>query len=315
MYIMERLQDSIVKKEVNTTVPLLIPDEDRKRRSDMGNKMAQTYTTTAAKKRKETKKEKLLADADVRRWYTNIARGSPLTAEVRLRRISSFCETNDITPAKLARLGLRNLKKATDLIEDHVSWMEQKRYSPGYIDTTLTAVKSWLRHFDVDIRRKIKVRYSDATPTLEGERVPNKMEIIEVFNRASLRTAAMIALVSKAGTRLQVLGNHDATDGLTLADMPDVTIQDFTATCQRHPCMIRIRKTLSKTRHQYFTFLTENGVQKILAYLNDRIARGEKIGPDSAVISPDARAYRSTNTGKNFLSTAKISNEIGRAHV
>lgn len=76
--------------------------------------------------------------------------------------------------------------------------------------------------------------------------------------------------------------------------------------------MVVVRKTLSKTGHQYYTFLTENGTNKILAYLNDRLAKGEMLGPESAVIAPDARykTYRGTNRGKKFLPTAKISKDI-----
>ncbi|MEM2159755.1 MAG: hypothetical protein QXN55_02230 [Candidatus Nitrosotenuis sp.] len=300
---------------VNTANSITIPDEDRNEvmRSDEGNKMTQTQDYIAtAKKRKETKKERLLSDPDLRRWYTNVARGSPLTAEVRLRRISHFCEVNNTTPAKFADLAIKNLRAATDLIQDHISWMEQKNHAPGYVDSTLSAIKSWLGHFEVEIKRNIKIRYSDSTPTLEGERVPTKEEIIEVFNRAPLRTAAIIALISKSGLRLQVLGNHNATDGLTLADMPDIIIQDSKATCQKDPCIITVRKTLSKARHQYFTFLTRDGVDKLLSYLNDRLARGEILGPDSAVIAPDAgyKTYRGTNTDKRFLPTAKISKDI-----
>lgn len=302
-------------QSVNNTNSLTISDEDRNEvmRSDEGNKMTPTqrYITTA-KKRKETKKEKLLSDPDIRRWYTNVARGSPLTADMRLRRISHFCEINNITPDKFAELGLKNLRAATDLIEDHISWMEQKNHSPGYMDSTFTALKSWLHHFDIEIKRNIRIRYYDRTPTLEGERVPNREEITEIFNRTTLRTAAIIALLSKAGLRLQVLGNHDATDGLTLADMPDIAIQDTKAVCLKNPCMVVVRRTLSKARHQYFTFLTENGTKKILAYLNDRLARGEKLEPESAVIAPNTnyKTYRGTNTNKKFLPTAKISKDI-----
>lgn len=112
-----------------------------------------------------------------------------------------------------------------------------------------------------------------------------------------------------------MLGNHDATDGLTLSDIPDIVIQDSRATCQKTPCMITVRKTLSKTRHQYFTFLTRDGVDKILAYLNDRLARNEVLGPDSALIAPDTsyKTYRGTNTGKRFLPTANISKYIREA--
>lgn len=300
---------------VNTANSLIIPDEDRNDslRSDEGNKMThRQHNITIAKQRKQTKKEKLLENPDLRRWYTNIARGSPLTSDMRLRRISHFCETNNTTPAKFAQLALNDLRAATDLIEDHISWMEQKNHSPGYIDSTYTALKSWLRHFDIEIKRNIKIRYYDRTPTLESERVPNKEEITEIFNRATLRTAAIIALVSKAGLRLQVLGNYNATDGLTLADIPDITIQDSKAVCLKSPCIIVVRRTLSKARHQYFTFLTENGTKKILAYLNDRLAKGETLGPESAVISPNTeyKTYRGINTDKKFLPTGKISKDI-----
>ncbi|MGC1708647.1 MAG: hypothetical protein WA799_02440 [Nitrosotalea sp.] len=311
---MSELDSPIPMKEVNTVKSLAIPDEDRKAvRSDVGNKMTKKlHYITTAKQRTQTKKEKLLADPDLRRWHANVARGSPLTADVRLRRISHFCEVRNITPSQFAELGLKDLRKVSDLIEDHISWMEEQNHSPGYIDSTLTSLKSWLGHFEIEIRRNIKIRYSDRTPTLEGERVPNQEETREIFNRAPLRTAAMIALISKSGLRLQVLGNHNATDGLVLADMPDIAIQDSKAVCLTSPPMVTVRRTLSKARHQYFTFLTENGTHKILAYLNDRLARGETLTPDSALIAPDTsyRVHRGNNTGKKFLPTSKISHDI-----
>ena len=76
-------------KRVNTANSLVVPDEDRNEvmRSDYGKKMTeQTHQTTA--KHRRTKKEQLLANPDIKRWYDNLARGSPLTAEVRLDRKS-----------------------------------------------------------------------------------------------------------------------------------------------------------------------------------------------------------------------------------
>jgi hypothetical protein len=231
---------------------------------------------------------------------------------MRLRRLSYFCEVNKTTPIKFAELGLKDLRAVTDLIQDHISWMEEKKHAPGYIDSTLTALKSWLRHFDIEIRRNVKIRYADSTPTLEGERVPNQEEIIEIFNRSSLRTAVVTAMISKAGLRLQVLGNHDTTDGLTLGDMSDIAIKGTTATCLRSPSMIVVRRTLSKARHQYYTFLTENGTHKLIAYLNERLAGDEQLGPESPVIAPNTsyKINRGNNVGKKFLPTRKISDDI-----
>ena len=302
-------------KRVNTIKPLAIADEDHRAvRSDVGNKMTeQLRQKTTAKK--QTKKEQLLADPDLRRWFDNIARGSPLTADVRLRRISYFCEVDILTPMQLADLAIRDLRAVTDLIQDHITWMEEQNKSPGYIESTVTAIKSWLRHFDVEIKRRIKINESESTPTLEHERVPNESEISEIFNRTSLRTAIEMSLIAKAGLRPQVLGNHDGTDGLVIKDIADIVIEDGKAMCVATPPRITIRRTLSKARHQYFTFLTEGGTRKLLAYLNDRLARGEKIGPDSAVIAPDTsyKVYRGKNTGKKFLPTRRISQDVREA--
>jgi hypothetical protein len=301
---------AIIKK-VNTTNPLVTTDEDRRTvRSDVGKNMTEQIRQTTAKY-KLTKKEQLLANPDIKRWYDNIARGSPLTAEVRLRRISHFCEIANTTPIQLADLASKDLRAATDLILDHVSWMEKHGRTPGYTENTVTAIKSWLRHFDIEIKRRIKVNNPDSTPTLANERVPDKKEITELFDRTSLRTAAAISLIAKAGLRPQVLGNHNGTDGLVIRDIPDLTVEEKSVEAI-NLLRIMVRPTLSKARHQYFTFLTENGTRKLLAYLNERLARGERLGPDSAIIAPDTnyKVYRGKNAEKKFLPTSRITRDI-----
>ena len=79
-------------------------DEDRRAgASDVGKKLTEEQnqiTTTTAKR--QTKNGQMLANPDVRRWFDNMARGSTLTAEMRLRRLSRFCEVNKTTPMKLS---------------------------------------------------------------------------------------------------------------------------------------------------------------------------------------------------------------------
>jgi hypothetical protein len=269
----------------------------------------QHQTTTATYK--QTKKAQLLSDPDVKRWYDNTARGSKITAEMRLRRLSHFCELHTITPMQLVELA-KDLRAITDLIQDHITMMEEKNKSPGYIESIVTAIKSWLRHFDIEIRRRMKINGVDSTPTLEKERVPDGKELAEILDRTSLRTAIEISLIAKAGLRPQVLGNHDGTDGLVLGDIPDLVIENGKARCISSPIQIVVRRTISKARHQYFTFLTEGGTRKLVAYLNDRLANGEKLGSDSAVIAPDTsyNVYRGANQGKKFLPTRRISKDI-----
>jgi len=263
---------------------------------------------------KVTKKERLLTNPDIKRWYENISRGSSVTAEVRLRRLSHFCEMHNITPMQVIELSIKDLRTATDLIQDHITWMEERNHSPGYIRSSVTSIKSWLSHFDIQIRRKVKVANADSTPTLEDERVPNNEEFAEIFDRASLREAVSISLMAKAGLRPGVLGNHNGTDGLTMKDLPDIIIQQGLARCIQSPARIIIRKTLSKARHQYLTFLTSEGVKKLLAYLNDRIVKGDALNAESPIIAPDAtyKTFRGGNTSKKFLPTRRICYEIRR---
>jgi hypothetical protein len=302
-------------KRANTTSPLSLADEDRNEvmRSEMGKKLMHNKAqiiTAKQKQNKPTKKASLLANQDIRRWHDNLARSSIVTAEVRLRKLGKFCENNKITPMELIDLGLKRPKDVADLLEDTITTMEKKGNAPQYIKTVVTAVKSWLHHFDIEIKRKIKITNVDTTPTLADERVPEASELVELFNRANLRTGAIMALIGKAGLRPEVLGNHNATDGLMVKDLPELKIVQGVAMFAVKPAKIVVRSTLSKAGHSYFTFVTETGAEKILAYLNQRLASGETLTPESAVIAPHPR---STYKDRKFISTAIVERQVREA--
>ncbi len=194
------------------------------------------------------------------------------------------------------------------MIEDYVTAMKEEGKAPSYIQSIITAVKSWLEHSEIRISRRIKVGDVDSTPTLENEKVPEPEELAEMFSRANLRVAAIESLICKSGLRPQVLGNDDATDGLTMKDLPDLVIQQGLVRCLQIPTMVIVRKGLSKARHQYFTFLTPMGTQRLLAYLNDRLVKGDALNADSPVMAPDMdHSYgRRNNQDKKFLPTKQI---------
>ena len=302
-------------KRVNTINPISIADEDREAvRSDVGNKLihSKDQTTTAIQKHKITKKDSLLANQDIKRWYDNLARSSLVTAEVRLRKLGKFCENNKITPMELIDLGVKNQRTIADLLEDNITTMEKNENAPQYIKTIVTAVKSWLQHFDIEIKRNIRIANPDATPTLANERIPDATELAELFDRASLRTGAIMSLIGKAGLRPEVLGNFDASDGLMIKDLPELEIVHGIARFAKIPAKITVRGTLSKAGHNYFTFITESGTKKIVAYLNQRMLDGEILDPEKAVIAPFSKypRFRGKNEGRKFLSTARIEENV-----
>jgi len=92
-----------------------------------------------ARKVRKGKYALLMEDEDIRRWYDNVARGSPITADVYLRRLGSFCKHFNTNPKALASVSEGDIY---NLILDYVSLMEKNRYSGGYIESTLKAVKS-----------------------------------------------------------------------------------------------------------------------------------------------------------------------------
>ncbi len=281
----------------------------------MGNKMQRQKIVNDIPKKKQTKKARLLSNPDVKRWNDNVARGSKVTADVRLRRMGAFCEEHDMTPMELIQIGLKDSKAIADLLQDHITMMEDGGKAPQYIKSTMTAVKSWLSHFDIEVKRKLRISNPESTPTLENERVPEAKELAELFTRAKLREGAIMALMGKSGLRPQVLGNFDATDGLRIRDIPYLVFFKGEASFLKKPPMITVRKSLSKAGHEYFTFMTELESKWVLAYLNNRIALGESLDPDAPVIGllRKKNYYRGKNQDRKFLSSASIEKDVRNA--
>ena len=273
----------------------------------MSTRKPQTTRCTTSR----TKKSRLLLNKDVKRWYDNMIRGSTLTAEGRLRKLGRFCEMHEITPRQLANLAVRDVRKASDLLEDHITMMESDGYSPGYIEDHVNAVKSWFRHFDIEVKRRIRVGSPGFSPTLQHERIPDVREMSDIYRKAGLRESVMISLMAKAGLRPGVIGNHRGTDGLQIRDLPDIVLSERSVKCTQAPNKIIIRRELSKAEHQYFTFSTRSATEQLVAYLSDRLACGEELHEHSPVISPnDHKAYMWRRSRKAFLPTQRISDKI-----
>lgn len=222
---------------------------------------------------------------------------------------------NRTTPKDLADLTARDLRTTTDMLEDFITVASSEGYSPGYVHDIVKAVKSWLRHHEIEIKRKMKVGYKGITPTLREERVPDATELKELHDQAEPRTSAIIALISGSGVRPEVVGFHDGSDGLRIGDLVDVKITQERITMTRDPCMVMVRAELSKTRRRYFTFTGGHAASKIIGYLNDRMERGGQLNPDSPVIAPNSAYHRrrGRNSNKMFLPTMRVSGLVRKA--
>jgi len=246
---------------------------------------------------------------DVKRWHTNLARGSPITAEVALRRLSRMCELLDSTPQGIVDNARRNMKGFQDSLEDLVTRLESEGKSPGYILDLLKTVKSWLRYHDLTLKRRIKVSNPNATPTIEDEQIPSNEELSRIFRASNPRVRTAEILIAFADLRPQTLGNHDGGDGLMLKDLPELKIENGEIIFDRVPTMIVARPTISKARHKYFTFLIKEGCTYLKEYLEERLRAGEQLEPESPLIAHE-RPRAST---RKFMMTRKITHLIRMA--
>jgi len=245
----------------------------------------------------------LLGDVDVRRWYDNVARGSRVTADVYLRRFGSFCEHFRVSPKQLIGMGEADLY---NMLLDYVSFLEGKGCAGSYIESALKAVKSWLAHNGIEVKRKIKIKGARDTPTLQDERVPTQQELRRIFLSADKRARVACVLVAHSGLRLNTLGNYTGMDGLRVRDLPEMRIENGEVVFEEVPTMVIVRPELSKAGHQYFTFLSEEGCEYLKDYLDGRLQSGEKLTPNSPIIRPKAAP-------KPFIRTINIGDMIREA--
>ncbi len=256
-----------------------------------------------AKKGRGAKYTGLLEDPTVLRWHRNMARGSPITADVYLRRLGNVCEAHGLTPADLVRKGSEDRR---DFLTDLVSSMEEAGLSGGYIESTLKAIRSWLSFNNVPWEHRIKVRGTTATPTLEKERVPTQDELRRILLAASARERCAAVLMAHAGLRPQALGDYRGTDGLRLGDLPDLVLKGKTVTFRTLPARLVVRADLSKSGRCYFSFIGPEAADYLKAYLEERMRDGERLTEDSDVIAPGWAK-------KRFLTSINVGDAIRKA--
>jgi hypothetical protein len=242
----------------------------------------------------------LLEDPDVKRWYENTARGSRISADVCLRRLGSFCESNGTTPSKFASQSERELH---NVLMDYVSSAENKGYAGNYINSTMKALKSWLVHNNRGLKVKIKIKGVDETPTLKDERVPTFDELKRIFLSGDPKARVACVLIAHSGLRLQTLGDYQGRDGLRVRDLPELKIESSTIAFSTVPALIIVRKELSKAEHQYFTFLSEEGCEYLKDYLEERLREREDLNPASPIVTPKQKM-------KPFIRTINIGDVI-----
>jgi hypothetical protein len=256
----------------------------------------------------------LLEDRNVKRWYDNLARGSQVTADVYLRRLGAFCGENELTPKTLTSMRTRKLE---DLLMDYVS-SKEKKYSGSYIQSTVKVVKSWLGHNRLELKRRIKIHGVADTPSLKEERVPTREELRRIVLSADKQARVASIMIAHSGLRLETLGDYHGRDGLRIRDLPEMRIKSGEAVFEEVPAMVVVRNNLSKARHQYFSFLSDEGCGYVKDYLDERLRGGERLTGESPLVRPKHAKkdfIRSINIGDLIRKTLRSAGFAWRPYV
>lgn len=249
--------------------------------------------------------ELLKKDANFRRWYENLRRGSPSSADAKLRRIGYVCRVfctcghakdehskackkcsckkfANVTTQYLAGL---DAKKGGHLILDVISKLESEGKEGEYMKDYVKALKSFLSFNGVQITQKIKVPRPSNTTKVSQEQSPTPEQFRRVLNTSDPKEKVECTTVGYSGLRIETLGDYLGEDGLKVRDLPEIKIDNKTKTVEfeKVPTMVVVRPNLSKAGHQYFSFMPDEECEYV-EFLERRMRSGEELTPDSPIV-------------------------------
>ena len=256
----------------------------------------------------QPKYQELLRDEDLRRWFENLRAKSVLTATVALRNLGHYCELTETTPKEILRKAKSNEKDFRYEFTDFVRKMEKDGKAGSYIARFKKVILSWLKFNDIRLQLAVNIAGENETPTIANERVPSREELARILRKATSRGRVAIAIMAFSGLRPESLGDYEGTDGLILGDLKDLHLSDEIQ-FEKVPATVMVKSKLSKARHQYFSFIGEEGATYIKEYLEERRKQGEELTYESPLLQFDVRGIK-----KNaFLRTTLVTRDIREA--
>ncbi len=256
----------------------------------------------------QPKYQELLLDEDVRRWFENLRAKSVLTATVALRNLGHYCELTETTPKEILNRARINEKDFRYEFTDFVRKMEKEGKAGSYIARFKKVILSWLKFNGISLQLTVNISGENETPTIVNERVPSKEELARILRKATSRGRVAIAIMAFSGLRPESLGDYEGTDGLRLGDLKELKLSDEIQ-FDKIPVTVMVKSKLSKARHQYFSFIGEEGATYIKEYLEERRKQGEELTYESPLLQFDVRGVR-----KNaFLRTTLVTRDIREA--
>ena len=256
----------------------------------------------------------VLSNPEVRRWYEKKVVRSRVTGDEYARKLDFILDRLGLDPETVVVEATKRPEGLEDRLVAYASAQKKNGRLDNYIRKSLNGLRSYLA-----FRRVAFDRWPEVSPvqgaSLETERVPRPEELERVLARLSSRGRVIALMIAHAGVRPAVLGSYRGAGGLTLADLPELTLGP-TIKFEETPFVVRVPASLSKTRVAYTTFGTAQLATAIIAELERRREGGEELGASSPLVAAHevrgvaARSRESAEFGGKFLSTKAVLDEV-----
>ena len=235
---------------------------------------------------------KWLQDKIVREWYEKTRRRSKTNANVMLRNLGLFCERNDLTPMLIIEMVRDSPDRLVQIFNAYTERLRKEGKEGSYITKYKTTINNWCRHYGettpdskvLSFKITNKIEGANETNTVWKEHVPTQTELHDIIVKATPRGKVCIALMAFSGLRPESIGDENGEDGIKLSDIEGLDLKDLSFGDLK-ASRITVRKNLSKSRREYFTFISPEGQRYIQEYLTERRKAGEELTEDSPLIA------------------------------
>lgn len=238
----------------------------------------------------------LTQDEDVSLWIDNLQSAS--AKRIYAEGLARFTQYLELSPKEIVAFFHKDQTQGEKRLQAFVVSYSEK-LAPKTLNNLLVGVKSWLRHNDVAVKRKINVGNTRLTPTLDGEAPPSQAEVGRILVHSDVRGKTAISLIGFADLR------PETAVKMRLKDLPELSIQEENVKISKMPAIIMVGPQFSKNGRGYFTFLIEEGCNYLVEYLKLRVRNGEKLNPESPLIRESAKGGRMTFGRKGFSKLIK----------
>ncbi len=268
-----------------------------------------------------TGRRQLLADQRVSDWHAQMSKAgrNRLSAISNVRKLSFLLDRLDASVDEVEKLAREDPEGLRRRLNRYATETVEGGRTSNYLIRLFAALRAYLKFRRISVAPDYFPKLESVTGTsIATEKVPSQEQLGIVLDRLSVRGKVVALLMAHSGVRPQTVGMYEAADGLVLSDLPELVLTPEPH-FEKIPFVILGRAALAKRRKSWTSFGSQQLATSIVAYLGERKDAGEKLAPNSPLVTAkETRGIAATRqeearSKKGFITTTRVVFEV--AHV